>query len=127
MDALDAEMVALQKFQAAKEQDAKKTVKQILEENAQRREEAREGIKDFKRAEELENRAKRGARLSEKDQEWLDAFNAPFKAQVEANKAAAALKKLQEMKEKALLDAVKGVENEMNLTRLKLIEILQRG
>jgi len=125
--AVDKEMAALEKFRAQKEAESKKTVKQILEENAQRRDEAKEGIKDFKKAERLEAKKARGIKIGAENEEWLAAFNNPFQAQADAAKAADAIAKLQKERDDAMLVEMKKIPAELVITQQLLTNLLQRG
>jgi hypothetical protein len=76
-DELNAELDALNKIKAAREETAKKTVGQFIEEAATRKDEQAAADKDRERGERLRERAaKRGVTLSKKDREFLDAFEA---------------------------------------------------
>jgi hypothetical protein len=76
-DELKAELDALNKIKAAREETAKKTVGQFIEEAAKDKDEQAAADKDRERGERLRERAaKRGVTLSKKDREFLDAFDA---------------------------------------------------
>ena len=79
-DRAQKEIAALEKAQAKREEVSKKTVDMVLAEQQAQQNEADQWERSQNKARQLRQRQDAGAKLSKKQQEWLDAFGAIEKA-----------------------------------------------
>lgn len=126
IDALKAELEAIQDNRRAIEDLAKSRVQAEIERRREAQQEAGEIADEIKRAGRLESKQRRGVRLGKGDREWLSAFKAIEQAQKESSRLAAAEQTVQgqlDAAEKALEQQKKAAES-LGKIESKIDEVL---
>jgi hypothetical protein len=127
--AIEEEIKAVKEKMRIHGEMAKKTIADILAENKARKDAAKSWEQDSKKAAELRARVGRGVKLSQKDAEWLDAFE-----QIEAARKGLGAAQGQIENAQKQLDAIKdqkkelvNIRDELKNMHRDLNNLLERG